>query len=271
MAGLQQLEHFVEHPALRHLLQQGQQGRHRFGRRRIELEFQVPELGAETQRTHDANRVFSVALGRVANHAQNALFGVGKTPVIVNHLLRNGVVIHGVHGEITPCRIFMLFAPNVVAQQAATGVHRMAEVLQIFFAGALVALDLMGLIGREVGAEGGDLNHLVFSATTKHHVHDAKALANDERTAKCRLHLLGRGVGGHIEIFGLEPQNQIAHRTAHNERIKATVLQRLDHIHRVTIHPVQLDAVLFHADAIRNAGVFVCALAPKAGDEGFDH
>ncbi len=66
-------------------------------------------------------------------------------------------------------------------------------------AGAFVAADLLGLAVVQKGAEGGDLDHLVLAPTAIDHVHDAKALADDEGAAKQALDLFGRGVGGHVE------------------------------------------------------------------------
>ena len=64
----------------------------------------------------------------------------------------------------------------------------------------------------------------MLAAPAMHHVHDAKALANDERTAKQRLDLLRRGVGGHIKVLGAQAQQQVAHGTTHDVGLVARIL-----------------------------------------------
>ena len=60
---------------------------------------------------------------------------------------------------------------------------------------------LVGGGGVEVGAEGRDLDHLVLAAAAEDHVHEAEAPADDEGAAEQRLDLLGRGVGGDVEVL----------------------------------------------------------------------
>ena len=55
-------------------------------------------------------------------------------------------------------------------------------------------------VGLAVGMgspEGGDLDGLA----PEHYVNDAKAPTDDARTPKERLHRLGGGVGGYVEVF----------------------------------------------------------------------
>ena len=47
---------------------------------------------------------------------------------------------------------------------------------------------------------------------SKHHMHDLKASADDKGTPELPLHLFRCGIGGDIEIFRLDPQQQIAAR-----------------------------------------------------------
>ena len=44
-----------------------------------------------------------------------------------------------------------------------------------------------------------------------HHVHDAKALADDEGAAEQAFDLFRRCISGDIEIFRFDAQQQIAH------------------------------------------------------------
>jgi hypothetical protein len=79
---------------------------------------------------------------------------------------------------------------------------------QLALAGALVAADLLGRRVVHVGAEGGDLDHLVLAPAAVHHVHDAEAPADDEGAAEQALDLLRRGVGGHVEVLGPQPSSR---------------------------------------------------------------
>jgi hypothetical protein len=65
--------------------QAGQQRRLGLG---FELEAQRAELGRKAHGADDAHRVFAVARGRVADHAQHLLLGVLDAAVIVDHDLR---------------------------------------------------------------------------------------------------------------------------------------------------------------------------------------
>ena len=153
MAGLQELEHFVEQARLRHVGQQAAHGAQRSRGLVFKLETQGAELGGKTHGADDAHRVFAVARGRVADHAQHAFFRVADAVVIVHHDLRFRVVVHGVDGEVTARRVVLHRAPDVVAQHAARRVHGVLHAGQLALAGALVAADLLGLAAVKVGAE----------------------------------------------------------------------------------------------------------------------
>ena len=90
----------------------------------------------------------------------------------------------------------------------------------------LVAGHLLGGGAVHVGAEGRDLDHLVLAAAAVHHVHDAKAPADDEGAAEQALDLLGRGVGGDVEVLGPQADQQVAHRAADDVGLVAGLLQR---------------------------------------------
>ena len=119
MAGLQELQHFIKQAALRHVVQQ----RLRLDQRRrglgVHLEAQAIELGGKAHSADDAHRIFAVARGGVANHAQGVVLGVFEAMVVIDHNLRLGVVVHGVDGEVAPHRVLFHRAPDVVAQHAA--------------------------------------------------------------------------------------------------------------------------------------------------------
>ena len=278
MAGLQQLEHFVKQPALGHIGQQGTHGHQGFGRLGLQLEAQGAELGRETHGTDDAHRVFPVARGRVADHAQQTLLCVLQAPVVVDHDLGGRVVVHGIDGEITPRGVLVLRAPYVVTQHATTGVHRMLHAGQLALAGALVAGHLLGCRVVHVGTEGGNLDHLMFTAAAINHMDDSETSPDDEGTAKQTLDLLGRGIGGHIEILGPQAQQQVAHRAADDVGLKARLLQTLHHVQRPVIHQRRVDPVGCRRDLhpLAEAGALAPGLrggrlAQQLVDEFLDH
>ena len=184
MAGLQQLEHFVEQTALRHVQQQLARGRQRLQRLGVEGETQTTELGGKTHGADDAHRVFAVARGGVANHAQRLLLRVADPVVEVDHGLRLGVVVHGVDAEVAASSIVFDRTPHVVAQHTAAGVHRVFHAGEFALAGALVAGHLLGVGAVQVGAEGRHLDHFVFAAAAVDHVNDTEAPADDESAAE---------------------------------------------------------------------------------------
>ena len=181
---MQQLEHFIKQPALRHIIKQHDGLLNRRSGFGLQLEAQVAELGGKAHRPDDAYRVFAVTGHRVTDHAQGFAFGVFEAVVVVDHHLRGRVVIHGVDGEVAAHRVFLLGAPDVVAQHAAGGIHGVLHAGKFTAAGFLVARHLLGCGVVQVGAEGGNLDHLVLPAAPIHHVHDAKAPPDDEGPAE---------------------------------------------------------------------------------------
>ena len=273
MARLQELEHLVEQAALRHIGQQGLGLDQRFRSFGFELETELAELGRKTHGADDAHRIFAVACDRVTDHAQGVLFGVLNATMVVHHDLRLGVVIHRVDREVAARGVFVLRPPHVVAQHTATRIHRMLHAFELALAGAFVAFDLLGSGVVEVGTEGGNFYHLVFTATAVHHMHDAKAPPNDEGPAKQALDLFGGGVGGHVKVFGAQAQQQVTHSAAHDVGLKTRLLQGAHHIDSALVHQVRVDAVHTggHFGAATEIGLAACRLAQQFGDEFFDH
>ena len=194
--------------------------------------------------------------------------------MVVDHDLALGVVVHGVDGEVAADRVFFLRAPDVVAQDAAGGVHRVFHVGQLALAGAFVARDLLGGGVVHVGAEGGDFDDFVFAAPAIDHVDDTKTPPDDESAAKQAFDLLGRGVGGHVEVFGPQADQQVAHRTADDVGLKTGLLQGADHVEGALVDQVGVDAVLGDGDfdAFAKLGRFGGRLfAEYFVDEGLDH
>ncbi len=87
--------------------------------------------------------------------------GIGITAVIVVDLLGARIVEQRIGGKIAPCRILLLVAELVVAQQASM----------------LVSLCIFGF---DHAAESRHLDHLL----AEHHVHQLEAPPDDARTTE---------------------------------------------------------------------------------------
>lgn len=226
MAAGQQLEHFVEQARGRHVLDQVRHGADGLARGRVDG---AVELGGEAHRAQHAHRVFAVALGRVADHADLALLQVGHAVVVVDDFLGVRIVVERVHGEVAARRVLGLRAEHVVAQDAAV---------------------LVGfLVFRGGRAEGGGLDDLL----AEHHVHQLEAAADDAGAAEQRADLLGRGVGGHVEVLGFQPDDQVAHGAADDIRVIAVLAQHLADLDGMARDVAAVDAVLVAGDAQRSA------------------
>jgi hypothetical protein len=91
----------------------------------------------------------------------------------------------------------------------------------------------------------------VLAAAAEDHVHQAEAPADDEGAAEQRLHLLGRGVGGDVEVLRPQADQQVAHGAADDVGLVAGILERAHHAHGVVVEQLRIDAVFFgrHLDA----------------------
>jgi hypothetical protein len=160
-------------------------------------------LAAKAHHAQHAHRVFAVARFGFADDAQLLGADVGDAAVVVQHRLAGRIVVHGVDGEVAAGGVFVLLAEGVVAQHAA-----------------------MFILGRGFGrgaTEGGHFEQVL----TEHDVHDLEAAADDEGAAEQLLDLFRRGVGGDVEVLGLDAQQQVAHRAADDEGLVAGFLQGL--------------------------------------------
>ena len=202
VTGLQQFQHFVKQTALRHVRQQAQRFLQRRNGFRFHRKARSAQFRREAHRPNQTHGVFAVARGGVANHADDALFHVLVTVVVIDHDLGLRVVIHGVDGEIAARGILVLRAPDVIAQHAPAGIDRVRHARERVLAGFFVAADLFGGGVVQISAESRNFNHLMFAPAPVNDMHDTKPPPDDESTAKQVFHLFGRGVGCYVEIFG---------------------------------------------------------------------
>ena len=78
------------------------------------------------------------------------------------------------------------------------------------------------------GAKGGSFDGLA----PEHHMDDLEAPSDDAGPAKERLHFLGRGIGGDVEVFGLQPEQRVANAAPDHEGLVAALLQHLAGFYR---------------------------------------
>src|SRR3546814_10540641 len=67
---------------------------------------------------------------------------------------------------------------------------------------------------------------------TEHHMCQAKAAADQAAVAEQLLYLIGRGVGGHVEILRPQSQQQVAHRAADQVGGVAGLIEAVQHAQR---------------------------------------
>ncbi len=198
VAGLQQLDHLVEHPRQRHVREQ----RRHDGDRRAGLGLdREAQLRGEAHGAQDADRVLAVAGLGVADHPQHLLAGVGQTAVVVDHQLALRVVVHRVDGEVAARGVLDLRAPDVVAQHAAGRVDDATCPASAPWTPSRCPAPVRRRLRLEQRPEGRDLDHLVLAAAAVDHVDDAEAPTDDEGASEQVLHLFRRGVGGDVEVL----------------------------------------------------------------------
>jgi hypothetical protein len=150
------------------------------------------------------------------------------------NLFSGRIVEQRVDGEVAAGGILFLGAEHVVAQDAPVFVRH------LFI--RVVALP---------GAEGGYLHRVI----AEHDVHQPEAPADDARAPERAAYLLGRGTGGDVEILGLEPEQQVAHRAADDVGGEAFLLQGTDDPTCAGTDTVAGNAVFVARDDLRLCGV----------------
>ena len=201
----EELFHLVEQPRRWNVFQK----RRELGDRRRGLLFDGDaELGREARAAQHAHRVLAVARDRVADQPQPPRLDVRDAADVVPHLLGGGVEVERVDGEIAAERILCLRAEDVIRQKSSV----------------LIGCVVAGL----QGAEGCHLDGL----GSGQNVDQPEAAADDECPPEQRLDLLRCRVGGEIEVFGRDPEQQVAHRAADDEGFEACLLELADDVVR---------------------------------------
>ena len=250
MPGQEQLDQFVEQPGGGDVGQQvGQTTDGCFGVR-VQLELQ---LGRQSQGPQHAYRVLTVTGVGIADDAQPPGGNVFHAAGEVQDAEVGGRVVQGVDGEVAPEGVGVQFAEHVVAQDAAI----------------LGVGDLAGFLVHR--SERRHLDDLASEA----HVDQAKASTDDAAVAEQFAHLFGSRAGGHVEILGLQTEEQVAHAATHQIGLEAGPLQPVQDLERVVADVLARHVVLIaRDDAGRTAGpisgvfrhVVMSCQVPSEGD-----
>ena len=120
-------------------------------------------------------------------------------------------VIQRVDGEIAPPGVFLETAIDVVAQYPPA------------------FIDQHGIITLLTGtAKSGHLDDM----PAEMHMRQPEAAADQAAIGKRGPHLLGQGIGGHIEVLGLQAQQDIAHAAADQKCLVVGSLESIEHLER---------------------------------------
>ena len=164
--------------------------------------------------------------------------------MIVHDQLRFGVVIHRIDREIAARSILLLRSPDVIAQHATAGIHRMLNACQSGLGRFLIATDLARIGAVQKCAEGRNLDHFMLAPPSIHNVDDSKATPDDEGTLEQAFDIIRGGVGGDIKVFRTQAQKQIAHRATHDISGITGVFERCDHFPCLGIDQLSVDPML---------------------------
>ncbi len=165
------------------------------------------ELRRKTHRAQHAHRIFAIAGFRIADQADDAILQIFHAADVVADGEIRHAVIEAVDGKVATLGVFFNRTEDVVAQQHAV----------------LAALggDAIGGVAFMVAAEGCDFDNF----RPEHHVRQAEATTYQAAVAEQLTHLLRRGVGGDVKIFGFFAQQQIAYAAADQPRFVARLIE----------------------------------------------
>ncbi len=183
------------------------------------------QLVGDAHRAQHAHRVLAVTQLRVADQAQAALAQVLDAAGEVDDGEVADVVVQRVDGEVAAERILLQRAVDVVGQDAP----------------GLVALVALG----DRPAESGDLEDLLAHA----HVGDEEAAPDQAAGAEQAADLIRMRAGGDVEVFRLDPGQQVAHAAADHVGLMTGVLEAVQHLHRARRQVGARDGVLVPGDA----------------------
>ncbi len=101
-----------------------------------------------------------------------------------------------------------------------------------------MVLFLFGVL--DGATKGGDLDYL--GAET--HVGESKAASDETSAAEQSLDLLRLGVGDHVEVLGLATEQEVSYAAAHQVRLEARLLKRVEDLQGAAADVGARDGVL---------------------------
>lgn len=82
-------------------------------------------------------------------------------------------------------------------------------------------------------------------------MHQLETASDNACTPEQRADLLGRGVGGDVEVGGLEPGDQVTYRAANNIGIVPMLVQDFTHLDGMPGHQTAINAVHIARQTLR--------------------
>ena len=177
-----------------------------------------PKFARQPHGSQDADRVFLITFCRIADHHQLAVGNIADAVMEIDDFFFNRVVIKRVAGKITAHGIFFHAAVSVVFHNPAVRV----------------------LLHLAAAPEG---RHL-YGFRPDHDVNDLKTSADDAASAENLMNLFRRRIGGDVEVFRFDTQQQIANRPADNISLKTFVMQTADNLFRRKTQHIRADVML---------------------------
>ena len=242
VSGKQELLHFVEQPGRGDVLDERRQLRDRRGGLRIDRDI---ELRREPDGAQHPHRIFAQARRGGADQLQFARANVRHAADEVPDLFLGRVEVEGVDREVAPRGILHVRAVDVVGQEAAVLVRR--------------------VVARLRRAERRHLDRFGPGM----HVHEPEPAPDDEGAAKQGLHVLRPGIGGYVEVLGLDAEEEVAHRAAHDERLEPRFVQPSGDVERAAGKLLTANRVVARTVDARLPLLF--AAGQEAGKQTPDH
>ena len=216
-----QLHHLVKKPSGGNVFKKRRHLRNGSFRRPLHLESQFCR---DAHGTHHADRIFAIALERIADHAQTPGRDVLKAVVIVEDLLARGIVVKRVDREVAPGRVLPHLSEHVVADHAS-----------------------VGILANSVGVERTE-RRAFDDLLPENHMHEPEAPSDDEGAPLAALDLLGRRIRCNVKVLGPHAKEKVSDSAAHDVGLVAALLQELARSARRETHQIRIDAML----ALRN-------------------
>lgn len=173
---------------------------------RIQIKAELDGKAHGSQHTH---RVFAKSRFRVPDEPEPACFMIRHAAGIIDHRKVFDVVIQGIDREVPAPHIFFYLAVSIIPQQAPFLIQQ-----------GFVVLLVAGT------AKGGNFNDF----PSKMHMGEAKSASDQAAIAEYFSDLIWIGIGDHIKILGLPPQQQITDTAADQICLKAGFLQPIQYL-----------------------------------------